>query len=369
MDIKKHFFRKFVFPRILIIDRPGLIVSKNFNNLNSRAHKMRVVYNFEDFYVNLYFDTLKKLGKEKTEKMWYKMGKDLGIRYFLFNGLTSFPFSKVTLALKYFQAMFIMIGMGFCKNLNYNISTKKYIFWGNNNIITRKTKNTSYIEGILAGVLSFITKENLESKGFYDEFSGEGKIIVDKKFPQRYSPDFLSLKIDSRYKFNFYQPNKITSNLHSFSDLLKFKIIQIDEGKKFYFGKYSLLPTEISLIEIIAKTYFDMGEGELFRRSTIKFIKNLCFDIFKNFGDANKKMKFFRNIISAFGFGEIYFRKEGNNIRVDFLNFIFTEFGLYYLKSFINGFVNYFYEGEYSFDFDKNYFSGHKEYFIYKKLK
>ena len=367
MDIKKHFFRKFIFPKVLIIDKPGLIVSKNFNNLNSRAHNMRIVYNFEDFYVNLYFDTLKNLGKEKTDNLWYRMGKDLGIRYFLFNGLTNFPFSKVTLALKYFQAMFIMIGMGFCKNLNYDISNKKYVFWGNNNIITRKTLNTSYMEGILAGVISFITKENMESRGFYDELSDEGKIIIDQKFPKKYSPNISSLKVDPKYKLNFYQSNKVTSNLYSFSDLLKFNIIQIDEGKKFYFGEHTLLPTEISLIEIIAKSYFDIGEGELFRKSTMGFVKDLCLNIFEILEDSNKKMKFFRNILSAFGFGEVYFKKEGNSVRVDFLNPIFTEFGLNYLKSFINGFVNYFYKGEYYFDFDKKYFIGNKEYFIYRK--
>jgi len=102
MDIKKHFFKKFVFPKILVLDKPGLIISRNFNNLNKEAHNMRIVYSFEDFYVNLYFDTLKKLGEEKTNELWYKMGKDLGIRYFLFNGLVDFPFFKINLAKTYF---------------------------------------------------------------------------------------------------------------------------------------------------------------------------------------------------------------------------------------------------------------------------
>ncbi len=329
---------------------------------------MRIVYTFEDFYVNLYFDTLLKLGDKKTEDLWYRLGKDLGIRYFLFNGLLEFPFTKIPLALKYFQAMFNMIGMGFCKNLKYDISKGSYIFWGNNNIITRKTHNTSYMEGIIAGVLTFLTKENIEARGFYDELSDEGKIVVDKKFPKKYSPNIFSLKVNTKYRLNFFQHNGINSRLYSFSDLLKFKIIQLDEGKKFYFGKHSLLPTEMSLVEIIAKNYFDIGEGELFRESTVKFVLELCEELFKEIKEKNKKMKFFRNIISALGFGEIYFKQKGEKIRIDFLNPIFTEFGLYYLKSFINGFVDYFYDNKYSFNFDKNYFVGNREYFLYEKI-
>jgi len=368
MDIKKHFFKKFVFPKILVLDKPGLIISRNFNNLNKEAHNMRIVYSFEDFYVNLYFDTLKKLGEEKTNELWYNMGKDLGIRYFLFNGLVDFPFFKINLALKYFQGMFTMIGMGFCKNLNYDIKKGNYVFWGNNNIISRKTQNLSYIEGIMAGVISFITNENFEARGFYDEFLDEGKIIVNKNFPKKYVPDLEFLKVNPKYRINFPPENKIHSTLYSFSDLLKFKIIQVDEEKKFYFRKHSILPTEIRLVEIISKNYFDGGEGELFRKSTINFVSELCKEVFKGLEDKNKKMKFFRNIISALGFGEIYFRRKEKNIVVDFLNPIFTEFGLYFLKSFINGFVNYFYEGNYSFDFDKIYSLGNKEYFVYEKI-
>jgi hypothetical protein len=67
MNIKEDSFKNFIFSQILVIDKLSLIINKNFSNLNFSGHKMRIVYDFEDFYVKLYCNILKKIRRKNPE--------------------------------------------------------------------------------------------------------------------------------------------------------------------------------------------------------------------------------------------------------------------------------------------------------------
>jgi hypothetical protein len=342
MDIKKYIFKKLIFPKVFVIDKPGLIYSKNFSFISHRAYNVRVVYTFEDAYVNLYFDTVKKIGVEKTNELWYKIGKDVATRYLLLNK-GDFPLSKIPEAIKHFQEVFNGVGMSFLENVEYNLEKKIFIFWGENNVICRKIGNASLMAGIISGLISFILKENLEAESFCEVCPNGCKLIVRPGIETKYMPDFSKLKVDSKYYLNFYDFDKFQSNLASFSNFLKFNLVNLTDKNKFSFINQTIIPSEISLPEIFAFNYKIDNYGKIFETSIINFSYNFSKNYLSQVMDEIEQSKLFRNLISAFGFGELYLRKEGKLIKAEFLKPIFINFELIFIRSIINGFLNFFY--------------------------
>ncbi len=111
-DIKRYLFDKLFFPKVAIIDRPGIIINKTISRFGKEGVKTRVIYNFEDIAVNLYLETVKKLGKKKTDNLWYKIGKESGIRYFLFAKNKKIP---PVLLLPIIEHTFNSAGFAFCR--------------------------------------------------------------------------------------------------------------------------------------------------------------------------------------------------------------------------------------------------------------
>ena len=81
-NIQKYLFNKLFFPKVVIIDKPGIIINKTIGKFGKEGTKTRVIYIFEDIYSELQLETIKDLGKDKTDLLWYKIGKDVIIRYF-----------------------------------------------------------------------------------------------------------------------------------------------------------------------------------------------------------------------------------------------------------------------------------------------
>src|SRR3989339_1843298 len=84
MGLKNYLFGKLIFPKVFIIDQPGIIINKTIGRFGKEGVKTRVVYNFEYIAVNLYLETVKKIGKKKTDDLWYRIGKERGKKNFLF---------------------------------------------------------------------------------------------------------------------------------------------------------------------------------------------------------------------------------------------------------------------------------------------
>lgn len=346
---RDYILDKFFFPKTVVIDKPGIIISKNINHFTRKESKIRIFYTFEEFYVSLYKDTLKKIGKERTDKLWYIVGKDVGTRYFLFKDNSKIPLGLVKIVLEKIQTIFNGLGMGGFENLEKDFEKGEFIFSGKNNIICRKIGYSPLMAGIASGVMSFILGKNIESKYACVSCPHGCKIILNFKFDEIYIPNFSFLKPSKEYSrnFNFSKPI-LGKNFSSFSDFLKFGFIKIDEKRKFYFREKTIIPSEIGLPELFSVNYEKIGESKLFMDSSIVFFENLFKSLFDSLRNQ-EKVKNFLNISSAFGYGRIFFNKKENEILVNLLDFPFTKFNNNFLACHINGFLNYFYNKKFFF--------------------
>ena len=60
-DIRDYLFNKLFFPKVVVIDKPGIIYNTVANKLSGKETKKRIVWYFEDVIVNLQLETIKKL--------------------------------------------------------------------------------------------------------------------------------------------------------------------------------------------------------------------------------------------------------------------------------------------------------------------
>src|SRR3989339_712150 len=94
-SIKQYIFEKLFYPKVVIINEPGMIInysSKKYGHFNK--FKRNLLY-FEEIISKIQIETIRRHGIDKNRTLWYKIGKDLGIRYILVGG--GKPVSKIIL--------------------------------------------------------------------------------------------------------------------------------------------------------------------------------------------------------------------------------------------------------------------------------
>jgi len=340
IDIKKYILSKLILPKTLIIDRPGIIINKTTRRYGKESVRTRIIYHFEDIAINLYSEVLKKLGKEKADFLWYKIGKEAGTRYFLFVKRRKMPSLLMPLIIKHIFRTFDAAGMSFARDIFYNKKKKFLVTNGRNCAICRKTKSGDVMAGITSGILSSLLKENIEAEVRCTSCPDKCKIVASPQIPRKYVPNFKELAPLKDYdRLNIPTENGQT-NLKSFTDLLKFKKIRINgQNGSFYFQNKMIVPSEIGLPGIISKNYIEIGEKNLFKKTVINTSENIIHELFGelNFQD---KIKAIRNMVSAFGLGIMYLKKIKNTIILDFINPPITKFGPMFRAFILNGYIN-----------------------------
>jgi hypothetical protein len=76
MGIKSYIFKKFFLPKNIIINRPGVILTKTVQKYWESHSQSRIAYVFEDVIADLQLETKKDLGEKETAELWYRIGKD-----------------------------------------------------------------------------------------------------------------------------------------------------------------------------------------------------------------------------------------------------------------------------------------------------
>ena len=59
MNIKDYILAKLFFPRLVIIDKPGIIISEAARKYGHVSSRKRIVFHFEDIIINLQLETMK----------------------------------------------------------------------------------------------------------------------------------------------------------------------------------------------------------------------------------------------------------------------------------------------------------------------
>lgn len=322
MDFKGYFFDKLIFPKVVIIDKPGIIISKTIGRFSKREINTRAIYYPENIGIDLYINTKRKIGIEKTDELWYKIGKDTATRRLSFLGKSEIPNILIPSIVEHIFKIFYSIGMGFAKNIDYNHKKQSFVATGENCMICNETKSGHNMAGLVSGVLSFLLNKNIEAEVNCIDCPKNCKIIANPMIKEKYISNIEELRpLEDYYKINFPKDiSELSNNFKSFSDFLKFKQIEINNKNKCFSIKgNTFVPSEMGLPGIMLNHYFKIGEEKMFKEIVVSSSEILMKNILKDESNLNNRINFFINIISSLGGGLTFHKKIGNKIILKFL--------------------------------------------------
>ncbi|MFW5886581.1 MAG: hypothetical protein ACOCUL_02375 [Bacteroidota bacterium] len=331
-NVTKFFFREIVSPRIFVMDKPGIVYNVLASKYSTNTAKKRVVFHFEDIEAHLEYAAEKKLGKKTASSLFYRYGKESGMRYMLTGGKKKIPSWKIPVLVDFIFSAYKMAGMSFAENVFYDNEIIQLKGW--NNVGCRKTANPSYFAGVVAGIMTYLIGKNVEA--FESCECPKCSIVakpVSKAFHLVNENDLLPMTGYSKYNF----PNEdLKTGFCSLTDLIKFKKIDFGEKHCFKYKNQVLIPIEAGMIELIFEHYKNAGLKEFAGQEIIRGAEILAEKI--NVGE----LKNLKNILSAFGYG-IPEVKVKNKISVSLYNAPVCKYGFYYHAYIINGLLNYVY--------------------------
>lgn len=347
-DMQRYLFNKLFFPKVAIIDKPGIIINQASSFYGLKKSRKRIIFLFEDDFVNLQKETIKQIGQKESSLLYYKIGKDFVTRHLYTSNYKKPPSFIVTSLMEKMFESFSSAGMSIADNILFDKNKKSLIVYGENNIISRKTKDASLFAGIVSGILSYLMGENIESKILRSDNPKVEKIIANPQIKKIYVPKVNEMEPLKNYdKLNF--PRKINTshnfNLPSFGDLIKFKKVWYKQGKH-YFGEDVIIPMEISIPEVYIIHYKKLNRLDILKKALIESGNKKASSIFRNkthYDNLNDLKK----ILCAFGFGYPIIKVSGNKISITLICGPITKDGFLFQAFIINGYLNYIFKQNY----------------------
>ncbi len=330
MDIKEFLLKKLFFPRVITLDRPGIIISKTLSRSGSEMYRRRNVWHFESIAARLQMDLAERIGKENASSVWYRIGKDGTTRYLLLADARPPPKLLVPAFVKYVFQLFYTSGMGFCRDMHFSNKTSVLKLKGYDNIVCRKSQLPSYFAGVASGVMSFLLKKNIEADARCGSCPGECVIIANPSIPTRHIPDFKALKPLPDYNRLNFPVEMESQGAYSFTDMQRFR--KILRKSTFEFFGHPIYITEAGLVEMVAGHYEQQGQMELFRNAVKEESRDILLSI-------DPSMKTIKNIITSFGLGIPVFRTGKGIATVTLKHPPITKYGFEYTSTMIRGFL------------------------------
>lgn len=330
-NIRDYTLNKLIFPRILVIDKPGVIINSASAFYGLKQSRKRIAYFFEDDFVALDAATVDLIGKEKTSELNYKIGKHFVSRHLKPSGKEVPSFLRQSFVKKACES-FQSAGVSILGNVSFE-GKNSFVASGKDNVISRKTGDPSLFSGVVGGLLSHfygfnIEADVLDSETIISNFDGVERFtpILDEK-------DFLSGGLGSLKEQNSFE------RYLSFKDLIKFGEVEYREGKHHFAGSL-IVPMEVSIPEVYVKYYRDEGLLDLMRDALVKSSFDRSKVLFES-GNVSEKLKKVRNILSGLGWGKLFIDKKGKDLVCNVFA-VPVIFGDYSFQAFVlNGYLNY----------------------------
>lgn len=292
--MRRFILDKLFFPKVAIIDRPGIIISNSSVWYSSKTRPKRMVYVFEDNLVRLMLKTRKRVGDEKCNEFLYRIGKKHVAHYISISGAARPPKFLVRSVLEHIMNAFISAGAHAAKKFQYDAKKPRLVLYGSNNLICQHTGSAAYLAGGTSMLMSFLHGRNIEAIAACTSCPGNCLIISDGSFPYRCQMSIP--EYDDKYSRNFSKEN--TSAGHpSFGSLLKFKKVVIDESGSYHIGKHVIAPFEVGWLESFSSDYEKEGLLETFQDSISESSRDIGRDLFR--GNLSGAC----NTLAAFGWG------------------------------------------------------------------
>ncbi|MFH1521651.1 MAG: hypothetical protein ABIF18_01705 [archaeon] len=346
VNIKSYLLDKIIFPKRLIIDKPGIIYSETFKRYSNKiSSKRRLCLDFEDMVANLQLETEKIFGKEETSEIFYRLGKDEGASNILIAGNKKPPLFLIEFILHIlFKDMGGWLGLSL-KEIDLN--KKRIILEYNNILVSRKVRDHSLLIGCFSGILSFLLGENIEGIAKPKEYSKKGFYIFDKKLENRYIQDINLLKPARDYeKLNFPKTEE-TKNKPCFKDFVKFQKLNISPKGRIYFLGNPLFWSTSKFFNNLANYFEKRNKKEIFRKIVLKNTTKISEKILGNQEMEKDKIKLIENMLCVFGWGIPEIKKMKNEI---FVTINYPQINRYkpiYEALVINGYLNYVYKKDF----------------------
>lgn len=344
--VKSYLLDKVIFPKRLIIDKPGIIFSETFKKYSNKiTNKRRLCLDFEDMIANLQLETEKIFGKEKTSEIFYRLGKDEGTSNILITGNKKPPLFLMETILKIlFKDMGEWLGLSL-KEVDLN--KKRIILEYDNILVSRKVKDHSLLLGCFSGILSFLLGENIEGIAKPKKYSKKGFYIFDKKLENRYIQNINFLKPIKDYeKLNFPKIKEI-KNRPCFRDFVKFQKLRISKKGRIYFLENPLFWSTSKFFNNLANYFEKANKKEAFRKIILKNTSKISEKILENQKTEKDKIKFIENMFCVFGWGIPKIRKMKDEIFVTINYFQINRYEPVYEVLIINGYLNYIYKKDF----------------------
>jgi len=335
------------FPKVVQINKPGIIYTCQDRKFGSPVSKRRQVFFFEDIIVNLQLETIRQMGKKKTSDLYYKIGKESGIRCMLISRSKKAPNIMLPSILDYIFKGFLGGGMSFAYNLSYNKRETILSLKGRNNIICRKTGIPSEFAGLVSGIMSILIGKNIEAEARCSRCPYGCCIVASKDIQTKYIPIYNKMKISKEYhNLNFPVIEKNNDFKHSFSHLIRFKKVDINmKNGKFCYKEKVIFPTEIGILGVITDNYIRNRKRQILEKGIIEGTEKLAGELFKEKG--RKGMNNIVQILSSLGWGYTYLNYKKNEIIVDIRHAPIDRYNYVFGSLMINGFLNYFFDKKY----------------------
>ncbi len=342
-DIKSYILNKLFFPKTIVIDRPGIIISKTTKWYGKTSSQKRIIWDFEDIFVSHQLEAIKRLGKKKASDLYYKIGKDVGTKYVLLAGArkkTNKFFLKP--AIEFICYTLNASGISISKNICFDSKTKSISLTGEDSIICRKTKDASVYAGLFSGIFSSLIKENIEGEALCKDCPNYCKIMLKPETKARYLPDYKKLK-PAKSTTILKVTDRYTRypNSYSFNDLIRFKKVSIDVHGKFYLNKLGILPSDLAFLELVIDNFKKIEAIDIFKKGVVRASKKIANQLLSNLEKNNKKEKldFFISLLSAFGWGIMHYTIRKKTVVFHVRYAPFTRHNFLYPSLVILGFL------------------------------
>lgn len=349
MDIKDYWIKKFIFPKKIIISEPGIIINQISRRYGGIKSQQRSIFYSENIIIDLQLETARKIGKEKSVELWYRIGKDIGTRYMLLAKMKTPPTLLVPLIVNYIFMGLKTGGQSFCEKIDFNQEKEKLELKGSHNMICRKTGNNGFTRGFVSAIMSTILGKNIEVRGDCD-CPNKCKIFLDKNCKSKYIPNAKELAPHEAYdKLNFPPSIKNKKNKCSLENIIKFKKIEY-KNNKVTFKNNVLVPGEIGMIGIIYKHYCDNNLKDMLGKSVIKTSERICKNITIQSDTPKQKLDKILRVLCTMGYGVPTYKFTENGIEIISKHIPYSKYGFYTQDKILNGFVNSIFEKKFTSD-------------------
>ncbi|MDP7492212.1 MAG: hypothetical protein QGG26_04520 [Candidatus Undinarchaeales archaeon] len=292
-----------------------------------------MVFNWERVLADVEIAAIKTLGKDEAEGIFYRTGKELGLRYMYFGG-RAVPSFLAPRVVRYLFSTWKTTGFTIAENLEFDPVDKRLVLNGDDNYICRFSGGGSLFAGFAAGILTYIY--GIEFEGVITKCSGRGddgcELISQPRenggMSYTYTVDVEDIKPVKGYDGRNFISTTSKERIPSITDLIKQKkVVHDKETSRFSLGGECIIPIEVGFTGMLLKNIEEQGAEFDVRMEIVDSARAIGKDQFPPRVPESTNLVKLRSILSSFGYGLPFISVKKDRVVIDLLNPPYSGFG------------------------------------------